>query len=526
MGLGERLDRKFGGTARGLARAVLAAGLLGFAAAALASGGFEEAYRSITGKPEYRYASWGLLVEDLATGKVLFSQNAMNRLAPGSTVKSFTTLAAMDALGADHRFKTPVYAVGTVDTNGRLEGDLVLVAQGDPTLGGRTKPDGTIDFTNMDHGDANALGTSGLTPENPLAGLEDLAKQVAASGVRSARDVLVDDRLFDDPRLKDYPLSPILVNDNLIDLMVKATQPGQPAAVTWRPQSAAFRVVSEVQTIAKGETDLAVSSPEPGVILVRGTIAASAASTVRAFTVPDPASFARTCFVEALLRHGVTVDAKASGANGRERLPDPKVCAGLTPVAVLTSPPFSEDVKLTLKVSQNLHADTYPLLIAAASGKRTFYEGLAKERETFRAMGMDLDALSLGDGSGGASSDRVSPKAAVQLLTAATRRKDFAVFFNALPILGVDGSLADVATPGSKAIGKVRAKTGTVGDYDSLNDRGILLAKGLAGYVEASSGRRLVFAIYVNNVPYSDVAGIMAVGHDLARLTEAMHAAF
>ena len=529
----ERFGRRLGGVGRSrlATGAVLVVILLGFAAqagqGAWACGGFGAAYKNITGKPEYRYSSWGILVKDLRTGKVLFTRDAAHRFVPGSTVKSFTSLAAMDALGAGHRFETPVYAVGPIDPTGRLEGDLVLVARGDPTLGGRTKPDGTIDFTNMDHGDANSLGGSGLTPENPLAGIEELARQVAASGVRSAHDVMVDDRLFEDPHLgKEFPLSPILVNDNLIDLVVKATQPGQPAAVTWRPQSAAYRVISEVQTAAEGKTDLAVSSPEPGVIEVRGAIAAADVTTVRTFTVKDPPAFARTCLVEALGRQGVTVDAPATGPNPRERLPNTQVYAGLSPVALFTSPPFSEDIKLTLKVSQNIHADTYVLLIAAASGGRTFYEGLSRERESFRAMGVDLDALCIGDGAGGTSNDRVSPKAAVRLLTAASRRLDFAAFFNALPILGVDGSLADAATPGSKAIGKVRAKTGTLADYDPLNDRGILLAKGLAGYVDTSSGRRLVFAVYVNNVPFQDVDGIMAVGHDLARLTEAMHTNF
>lgn len=499
----------------------------GLAWPAAGGGGFGGAYDKITGKPEYRYASWGILVKDLRTGEVQFARRETDRFAPGSTVKCFSSLALMEALGADHRFETPVYAVGTMGPHGRLEGDLVLVAKGDPSLGGRTRPDGTVAFTDMDHGDANALGGSGLTPEDPLAGLEELARQVAAAGVRSARDVIVDDRLFDDPGLfKEYTLSPILVNDNLVDLEVKAARAGQPAAVTWRPHSAAYRVAADVLTAAEGETDLEVGSPKAGVIGVRGRIPLKAGSTVRTFTVQDPAAFARTCFIEALGRHGVAVGAAATGPNPRGRLPDAVRCAGLKPVAVLTSPPLSEDVKLTLKVSQNLHADTYPLLVAAAAGKRTFYDGLAREAEIIRAMGVDLDALSLGDGAGGASSDRVSPKAAVELLTAASRRKDFPAFFNALPVLGVDGSLAEAATPGSKAIGKVHAKTGTVGDMDPLNQRGLLLAKGLAGYVDTASGRRLVFAVYVNNVPYRNLAGVMAVGHDLAVLTEAMHAEY
>jgi D-alanyl-D-alanine carboxypeptidase len=65
----------------------------------------------------------------------------------------------------------------------------------------------------------------------------------------------------------------------------------------------------------------------------------------------------------------------------------------------------------------------------------------------------------------------------------------------------------------------VYAKTGTRGSYDPLNDRGILLAKSLAGYIDTKGGNRLVFAIYVNNVPFSDTKDMMAVGDDLGSIT-------
>jgi D-alanyl-D-alanine carboxypeptidase len=64
----------------------------------------------------------------------------------------------------------------------------------------------------------------------------------------------------------------------------------------------------------------------------------------------------------------------------------------------------------------------------------------------------------------------------------------------------------------------VYAKTGTTGTYDPLNNRGILLAKSLAGYVDTSHGKRLVFAIYVNNVPFENADDMMAVGNDLGSI--------
>ncbi len=79
-------------------------------------------------------------------------------------------------MGVDHRFRTPIHRQGNVDEDGVLQGDLILVADGDLALGGRVTPQDTIQFTNFDHVDANSIGSAVLTPQDPLTGLDDLAK--------------------------------------------------------------------------------------------------------------------------------------------------------------------------------------------------------------------------------------------------------------------------------------------------------------------------------------------------------------
>ena len=56
----------------------------------------------------------------------------------------------------------------------------------------------------------------------------------------------------------------------------------------------------------------------------------------------------------------------------------------------------------------------------------------------------------------------------------------------------------------SVGAGHVFAKTGTFGSEDKLNGKGMLNAKGLAGYVTTKSGERLAFAAYVNHVALPD----------------------
>src|SRR5262245_18547220 len=86
-------------------------------------------------RPEYKHARWGILAVDAATGKPVFEHNADQLFAPASVTKLYSCAAALAAVGADHRFETPVYQRGD---------DLVLVAKGDLTLGGRTTRDGTM----------------------------------------------------------------------------------------------------------------------------------------------------------------------------------------------------------------------------------------------------------------------------------------------------------------------------------------------------------------------------------------------
>jgi D-alanyl-D-alanine carboxypeptidase/D-alanyl-D-alanine-endopeptidase (penicillin-binding protein 4) len=73
------------------------------------------------------------VVVDRATGAVLEAQGADLSLPPASVAKSVTALYALDRLGPNFRYRTRVLATGPV-VGGIVQGDLVLVGAGDPTL--------------------------------------------------------------------------------------------------------------------------------------------------------------------------------------------------------------------------------------------------------------------------------------------------------------------------------------------------------------------------------------------------------
>ncbi|MDH6133519.1 D-alanyl-D-alanine carboxypeptidase [Kitasatospora sp. MAA4] len=116
-----------------------------------------------------------------------------------------TESAAWHTLGPDYTFTTPVQAVGE-RVGSTFNGNLSLVAQGDLTMGGRTRADGSVDYTSFDHTYADSAPGAILTPEDPLAGIDQLAQQVHDAGITQVNgDVVVDARKFTPPALDPKP---------------------------------------------------------------------------------------------------------------------------------------------------------------------------------------------------------------------------------------------------------------------------------------------------------------------------------
>lgn len=483
---------------------------------------------SIIRDPLYGPSRWGILVSDLSSGETIYELDADKLFAPASVAKLFSMAAGLDAFGAQYRFETPIYRRGPINEQGDIEGDLILLARGDLTLGGRTDEEGRIAYSHKDHTYARTDGSIAavLTEPNPLAGLDCLAKQVASSGIKRVQgEVIVDDRLFETSRgLHGFIRTPITINDNLIDIVIKPTKPGEFALVDWRPRTFAYSVDIQVMTVnPTEERHIEITPKGPHRILVRGQIPAREKPSVSVFRIEDPPSFARALLIEALQRAGVSVDAPPLGINPSHLLPEEAAYPSLPIVALFESPPYSETLKLILKVSHNLGADLTPLLLAARKGKRSFEEGMTSIRTFLEGVGLDVKTISLSDGMGGERGDQVTPRATIRLLRYMASHPDFKAYYEAQPVLGEDGTLAHAISPDSPARGQVHAKTGTIPIDDLLNERPFLLVKALAGYMTASSGRRLAFALFVNSIPITDAGEVARVGNHLVRLAEAIH---
>src|SRR5215469_4693777 len=260
-----------------------------------------ERIEKITGRPECRNAQFGIEFYSLDTKKVLYSLNAGKLFLPASTTKLMTEGTALNLLGPDFRFHTRVYRTGPILGNGTLHGDLVLRAAGDPNLSARVQPDNTLTFENWDHSLSGNPATRAV-PGDPLKILREIAKQVAARGIRKIDGrVIVDTSLLAEGQREPgtgTSVSPIAVNDNLVDITIgPGKEVGTPATLQISPESSYVQFVNHATTgKADSQVDIGEESDRPNadgsrVVAVAGTFPMGMTPILFSYPVPTPSRF-------------------------------------------------------------------------------------------------------------------------------------------------------------------------------------------------------------------------------------------
>ena len=95
-----------------------------------------EAIDETLDSPPFDQVHFGVLAIDTRTGRTLFSRNAHRKFIPASNQKILVTATALSLLGPDYRYRTEVWATGST-LGSLLDGDLVVIASGDPSLSDR-----------------------------------------------------------------------------------------------------------------------------------------------------------------------------------------------------------------------------------------------------------------------------------------------------------------------------------------------------------------------------------------------------
>jgi serine-type D-Ala-D-Ala carboxypeptidase/endopeptidase (penicillin-binding protein 4) len=269
-----------------------------------------------------------------------------------------------------------------------------------------------------------------------------------------------------------------------------------------------------------GSTVQMERAPGSKVLRVYGAIGLHAQPDVEEIAIQDPPEYAAVALKGMLeargvhvsgvgkARHRVLMDAEsfvresgvvgeATGVSPQQRIEpaddaayEAAAAGEEKTLATHTSVELQQDVVVTNKVSQNLHAELLLRQLGAARGRDgTIAQGARVVRQFLLNAGVDKDDFVFFDGSGLSGHDLVTPRATVRLLQYASGQTWFGDWKSSLPVGGVDGSLEGRFTK-APLKGKVWAKTGSLGE-----------ARTLSGYVECASGRTVIFSIMVGNHP-------------------------
>ncbi|HSM76687.1 MAG TPA: D-alanyl-D-alanine carboxypeptidase/D-alanyl-D-alanine-endopeptidase [Bryobacteraceae bacterium] len=491
---------------------------------------------AILSRPELTRAHWGIDAVDLESGKALYSLNSDQLFMPASNAKLFTTAAALAIAGPEYRFHTSVESAGKIDSHGRLQNDLVLVGRGDPNISGRVMP--------------YQLKTVRIPPHTQV--LEEMADQVARSGLKIVDGDLIGDDTFYSPErygegwaqddlqwIDGAPVSALTFNDNVILFNIQpGDHPGDKALITQETEPHYYDFDNRIVTTAAGIVRKIGIHREVGSkkVVLWGSLPLGDSGMKVALAVEDPAEYTAQLFRAMLERRGIVINGKTRARHGDiaqffDQPPAPPTApvdnasagptapsaptAGAAPspapgptpqtaaptvLAEHVSLPLLEDIRVTNKSSQNLHAELALRLVGKLSGMAPSFEGgSAAVRRFLLQAGLKEDEFVFLDGSGLSRRDLVTPAAVVQLLIYASRQPWGAAYEESLPVSASDGSLAERFLH-SPAAGLIHAKTGTLSHVNSLS-----------GYGQTVQGRRFVFSIFCNNHELSSAQTLAAI---------------
>ena len=433
-------------------------------------------------------ARWGVHVVAMADGTTLYQRNADKLFTPASNMKIYTTAVALDALGADFRWRTSVYVNGQPDASGKISGDLVLYGRGAPDFVARSK-------------------------DEERGSLERLVDDLYERGVRRVDGNVIGDASYfrGDPLGEGWQwtdlqwyfaaeASALSINGNEVGVnLVPSGKGTEPPEVKASDAHAYMNLQNNMVTGKQGVR------PTIGVhrglsdnnVRVWGEFAPGSKGFGARLSVHNPALWAAAMFKDALKTRGITIGGEAQARDSKLAQSQRFNPSQAVELAFVNSKPLSEITKKTNKESNNLYAELILRTLGRERGERAALPeaigrergddevGLAVIRFWLSRAGVSTERLALHDGSGLSRLNLVTPESTTRLLRVLSTMSSSQVFRESLPLSGRDGTLGGRL---KTLTDRVSAKTGSL-TYDNS----------LSGYLTASDGQVFAFSIMCND---------------------------
>jgi D-alanyl-D-alanine carboxypeptidase/D-alanyl-D-alanine-endopeptidase (penicillin-binding protein 4) len=415
-------------------------------------------------------SSVALWVQPLGAREPTLALNADVPLNPASLVKLLTTYTALETLGPAYRWKTEVYAAGTLE-GGTLSGHLILKGAGDPKL--------------------------------TLEQFWLLLRSVRERGIRDLDGDLVLDRSafapaaydpaeFDAEPLRPYNVGPdaLLVNFKAVAFHFVPEPGGTSVRVIAEPRPYPLEVVSLVRPTnghcgdwqAKIQPEFAPAAAPRKAFRALFTGSYPVSCGDRAWNI---ALFSHRDYVAGLFRQLW----EEMGGRWTGGAHDGAVPSGAALVYTHESPPLAEVVRDVNKYSNNVMARQLFLTLGAnGSGAPASLTAARAALEAALAVrGIDTTGLVVENGSGLSRRARVSARTFAQLLRAAYGSATMPEFIASLPVVAVDGTMRKRLKNDAVA-GQAHIKTGSLSGV-----------RAIAGYVLDRNGTRQLVVMIVND---------------------------
>ncbi len=414
------------------------------------------AIENVINRSEFRRSRWGIEVQTL-DGESLYSLNGDKFFTPASSAKLLTTAAVLSALGADYRFRTPIYGVGNPPnlTSLRLKG------QGDPTISSQS--------------------------------LKDIVHQLQILKIKRIEKLIIDDSYFEPPAINPTwewldvhsyfatAVNSTILNQNTVTLTVLPQQVGQPVEFYWSDAIAArqWQVINEATTGAVNlpyeiEIDGDLGKPT---LQIRGKLAVNEPADVWNLAIVDPGNY----FLESLRLYLAQSDIKVTQGIVIKKPASNKL---ETELMAITSLPMQQIIAKTNQESNNLFAEVLARVLAKELKVKTPIEAINK---SLNNLGINSEDYVLVDASGLSRQNLVTPKALVTVLRLMSRSANDKAFRRSLAIAGVNGTLKNRFID-------TAIKNNLIGKTGTLTGVGTL-----SGYLTTSEGQTIVFSILLNN---------------------------
>jgi len=413
--------------------------------------------------PQLEHGIVSLCVADATTGRIIYSNNEQMGLMPASNMKVFTSIAALDILGEDYRFKTEIgYSGKIVDST--LYGNLFIVGYGDPTTGSwrysQTKPDSIMS-------NINTLLSS--------AGINKIMGDVILDGSKFSFNPIPGGWEWDD--LGTYYGAGnwgLNWHENQYDMVLKPSRRiGDTVGIkSIEPDIPYATILNNLQTAAAGTGDNSYPylPPYGNINFIEGTVPVGGLFTVSG-SLPEPftpiAAALKKMFTDKNIIHTGTIQSSMDYTLAQKNLPHYDSLIG-----TLYSPPMDSIIYWFMKKSINLYGEDLIKTMAMEKYEvGTTDSGVVILRDYWQERGIEKSAFRVSDGSGLSAKNHVTTYGLVQALLYAKTRPWFTAFYNSLPIYN-----------------GMHMKSGTIAGVKSFS-----------GYHTSAKGKEYVFSMIVNN---------------------------